>query len=210
MKKLLVILLMACLCLTLVSCVAKSSGNANLDLASSEEVQATTTTTTTSAVTTISTTTAAKPKETTATKGRSASQIVASLINENGTGEIQINMKREEVAKILEKYSVSYKYLGDEYLEIEDGIYYNLGHFEIKQSSKGLKVGDPIERVYELYAGAKEAYVYFKEDDTALFSFKWNNRFEISGNSYQANFIVELNKEKTKVDGIAIGLVGFH
>ncbi|MDR1565027.1 MAG: hypothetical protein LBS74_08730, partial [Oscillospiraceae bacterium] len=152
------------------------------------------------------TTTVAKSKVTTAIKEKSASQIIAGLINEDGTGEIQINMKREQVMEILKNHNVSSKVVGKEWLEIEDGSKYALGTFEIKQTQKGLKVGDSVSKVYELYSGGEAAYRYDESNDEAYFVFKWETKLAVSGTMYNSVLVVALTKDQQKVSSIGIGL----
>jgi hypothetical protein len=206
MEKILIFAVVICLLVSLVSCVAKSSGNDNADFASREEVKATATTTTSTA-TTVSTTTVAKSKVTTAIKEKSASQIIAGLINEDGTGEIQINMTKEQVQEVLKKNGVTSKVANPEWIDIEDGMRYKLGSLQINQTKKGLKKGDPIERVYELYLGAKEAYQ--SDEAGAYFYFAWEKKFDVAGVMYNSGMVIALNKAETNVEGISIGLAGF-
>ena len=188
MKRLLLIVL----CLSMVmlsSCQAevKDSGKSEADTAEST-ITTTTTTTTTTATTT--TTTPYNPEELVYEK-------LAKLTKEDGTGEISLDMSAQEIVAVLDKYGIEYDdYQPDE--EYKSGhvsisrngyctkYYDKYGQFSLQQSYKGLKVGDDLDRVLELYGEPDEIvsngspdkfYIYVQKELAGLMSCTIHNLF---------------------------------
>jgi hypothetical protein len=167
MKKMLIFALAICLILSLFSCAAKVDDTKATQNALTENNLAVS---------------SQEPIEVTTTVKRTATEILAELVAEDGKGTLRPDMKKEEVIKILDQHGVQYtentKYSFD-LLDIEGGADYEnnatASGFSILQTQKGLKVGDPVSKVYELYEGAKEAY----EDVEGRFAdFRFNYGYE--------------------------------
>ena len=83
---------------------------------------------------------------------------LAKLTKEDGTGEINLQMTIEEITNVLDKYGIQYSitdsgraiYISDGSLYCVDS-YAGYGSFSIKQSYKGLKIGDSIDQLVSLY-----------------------------------------------------------
>jgi hypothetical protein len=207
MEKILIFAVVICLLVSLLSCAAKEPTSSTSIVRNVAEEQSTTALTT-QKTTSVSVKTTTKKEATTINTIQSAVQIVAQLLNEDGTGTINVNMSREEVALILDKHGISYKYNGKEFIDIESGMRYKRGWFNVIQTQKGLKVGDSVARVYELYSGAKEAFNVDEENNEAYFQFIWNKKLDVSGSFYNTYLMISLNKDQSVVEGIGIGLVG--
>ncbi|MDR1564128.1 MAG: hypothetical protein LBS74_04135 [Oscillospiraceae bacterium] len=190
MKKILIFAMVICLTFALASCSAKVAAPSSPAPVSSAEVTTTTTTVTTTVTTTSQASVATSKKQ-------SATQIIANLVNEDGTGVIQPTMSLEQVATILNQYGILYQYsLDTPALNIESGMFYEVGAFAINQSKRGLKIGDPVSRVYELYEGAEAAYRVIEEGEKcAIFVFAYPN----------SQFRVLLNSDFTKVKSMVVG-----
>lgn len=92
-------------------------------------------------------------------------EILAQLTNEDGTGEINLNMTWQEIAAVLDEKGILYtvngswteadtEYSSDcRYIFTADGSdyrpYFNM--IDLHQTKKGLKVGEPLSRAVELY-----------------------------------------------------------
>ena len=131
---------------------------------------------------------------------------VSKLIKEDGTGTISFGMHRPEVLKVLDEQDIPYKMIAGDIL-LGDSSYYGQGgytgggtyyHFDFKtgqfdfeagqlfcidfmsQSFRGLKQGDSVQRMLDLYGepdeysddGACEDYQYFfpTSDGTVIFT----------------------------------------
>jgi len=125
---------------------------------------------TTTSVATTAITTATEPIA-------SLSERIAKLIREDGTGTISIGMHRSDVLKLLDEENIPYSMIAGD-IELGDGLYFGLGgvigggtyyHFDfdtlqldsiypMMQSFRGLKVGDSVQRVLELYGEPDEYY----------------------------------------------------
>lgn len=109
---------------------------------------------------------------------------LATLIKEDGTGDIFIGMKRNEVIKVLEKEGIYYdidKNMNPRYAAIKftDGSFFSFGdaleRFEATQTNKGLKIGDLASKIEELYGKAEideravmKYYIYHYGGDITL------------------------------------------
>jgi hypothetical protein len=152
MKKILIFAMVICLTFALASCSAKVDD----------------TKTTQNTLAEGNTLTSSSPEQTipTTTVKKSATEILAELVLEDGKGVLRPEMSKEEVSNILNQYGISYtednRFAGLDILNIEEGANYqndgSISGFDLIQTKKGLKVGDPISRVYELYEGAESAY----------------------------------------------------
>ena len=91
--------------------------------------------------------------------------LLSQLTNEDGTGEINLNMTWQEIAAVLDNKGILYKVNGTwteadaEYssdsrsIFTADGSYYRpyYGSIYLHQTKKGLRVGEPLSRTVELY-----------------------------------------------------------
>lgn len=91
--------------------------------------------------------------------------LLAQLTNEDGTGEINLNMTWQEIAAVLDEKGISYKVGGSwteadaeyssdsRYIFTADGTDYSpyYGRIYLHQTKKGLKVGESLSRAIELY-----------------------------------------------------------
>jgi len=93
-----------------------------------------------------------------------AAAFLATLTNEDGTGEINLNMTWQEIAAVLDEKGVLYEVMGissedpeNPYdwrsIFTEDCTDYSpaSGRYKFHQSKKGLKVGEPITKAIEIY-----------------------------------------------------------
>ncbi|MDR1564129.1 MAG: hypothetical protein LBS74_04140 [Oscillospiraceae bacterium] len=195
MKKVLIFILAICLAFALASCVAKV-----------DDTQTTQNTLVEGNTLTVS---SQKPIEVTTTPKRTATEILADLVLEDGKGVLRPEMSREEVMSILDKYGISYtednRFKGFDILDIEDGAHYekndSVSGFTILQTKKGLKVGDPVSKVYELYEGAKDVY----EDVESYFGrFKFNYGYEKGVGTH--TLIIVTTDDYKSVKSISIGV----
>ncbi|MBQ6569427.1 MAG: hypothetical protein IJL87_04140 [Clostridia bacterium] len=92
---------------------------------------------------------------------------LAQLTKEDGTGEISLDMKSQEIVEVLDKYGIKYHdYRADTddtpgIVCVEDNRYLSnhydgYGHFSLQQSYMGLKISDKVEKVSELYGEPDE------------------------------------------------------
>lgn len=130
---------------------------------------------------------------------------VSKLIKEDGTGTISFGMHRTDVLKVLDEQDIPYEMIAGDIL-LGDSSYYGQGgytgggtyyHFDFKtgqfdfeagqlfcidfmsQSFRGLRVGDPVQRILELYGepdeysndGMCEYYRYFSSASEAIVGF---------------------------------------
>lgn len=91
--------------------------------------------------------------------------LLAQLTNEDGTGEVNLNMTWQEIAAVLDEKGISYEVMGSwtetdaeyssdgRYIFTDDGSSYRpyYGIIDLHQTKKGLKVGEPLSRAVELY-----------------------------------------------------------
>lgn len=92
-------------------------------------------------------------------------EILAPMTNEDGTGEINLNMTWQEIATVMDEKGIPYKVSGNwteedsayspdsRYIFVDYAIYYNsfYGIFTVAITPKGLKINDPVSRAIELY-----------------------------------------------------------
>jgi hypothetical protein len=195
MKKILIFAMEICLLLSLLSCTAKvddtkATQNALgegdvLAVSSQEPIEITTT-----------------------TAKRTTTEILADLIAEDGKGTLRPRMAKEELISILDKYSIKYekRHVDDfEIFDIEDGTSYQTNSitsvFRVIQTKQGLKIGDPISKVDELYKGVEKAYD------------NWEGRFKMFTLDYGYEegvgfhkLIIASGDGTTKIDSISIGV----
>ena len=101
-------------------------------------------------VTTVTTTTTT-PTPTTVNEKAIISSKVAKLTNEDGTGEINLEMTLDEIADVLAKYNIPYEF--DEFgcLNTPDGTSYYPYKFRLQETKRGLRVGDGVVKAIQLY-----------------------------------------------------------
>jgi hypothetical protein len=180
MKKILIFAMVICLMFALASCAAKVDDTKTTQNALAEGDILTS---------------SAQEQTIPTTAQKSAEEIIADLVLEDGTGVIHPRMSLDVVKAILDQYGLSYEYNDDsESLEVEGGLLYNYLGAKINQTKRGLKVGDPVTKVYELYEGAQEAYTNI-EGIVVVFIFNYG----------QTDFRIVLNSDNTIVKSIAIG-----
>ena len=95
-----------------------------------------------------------------------AAEILAPLTNEDGTGEINLNMTWQEIAAVLDKKGVPYRVSGNWTEEekiygtpdtrsifVDYSIHYDplYNEFTVAMTKKGLKMNDSVTRAVELY-----------------------------------------------------------
>jgi hypothetical protein len=195
MKKILICSLAICLMFSLASCAAKVED----------------TKTTQNTLVEGNTLTSSSPEQTipTTTVKKSATEILAELVLEDGKGVLRPEMSKEEVINILNQYGVSYtednRFAQSDILNIEGGANYeknpDASGFTIVQTKKGLKAGDPISKVYDLYEGAAQAYENLEGRFTR---FMFDYGYE-EGVGYRKLIIVS-GDGTTRVDLITIGV----
>ncbi|MDR1563760.1 MAG: hypothetical protein LBS74_02260 [Oscillospiraceae bacterium] len=158
-KKLFIILTLACLVFSLVSCKAipqtqpEETSSLNSSVSSDESI-----------VPTSSVDIAA------------ISAQLAQLSNEDGTGEIYLSMPISEIETKLDTLEFSYEKDMELSLMVIDGTLYagsssgdspHLDWFWLQQTKSGLKIGDPKERITEIYGAPNQelshSYVYYKD-----------------------------------------------
>ena len=105
---------------------------------------------------------------------------ISQLVKEDGTGIISFGMHRSDVLKILDEQGIPYNEIAGD-IELGDSIYFGQGvvgggtyylfeHDTLQfkeifmkvQSFRGLKKGDPVQRIFELYGEPDE---FFDSDD---------------------------------------------
>ena len=129
-------------------------------------------------------TTTSQPANPTATKtpADELSAKIASLTNEDGSGQIALDMPYSKVKQVLDAAGIEYKSSALA-ITFEDGSAYAfaqaagepaLDHFYFTQSPKGLLLGDSPERVQQLYGEAEhinfngESFYLYHFDDMEL------------------------------------------
>jgi hypothetical protein len=194
MKKLLICAIAICLIFALASCVAKV-----------DDTQKTQNTLAEGDTLTVS---SQKPIEVTTTIKRTSAEILAELVAEDGKGILRPDMSKKEVMEILDKHGIGYKEnnnFGISALDFkEGGSYQDHGDYKIiviMQTSKGLKIGDPIEKVYELYDNAKEAYSLV-EGYMVMFYFDYGYEKGVGNHK----FTITTTDDNSKVKSISIGV----
>jgi hypothetical protein len=84
------------------------------------------------------------------TSKESVAKPISDLINEYGTGEINLDLSFDEIKTVLDSYGINYK--GEfGYIEFDDGTFYDGEFFYMKSTQKGLAVGDSIEKIKQIY-----------------------------------------------------------
>ena len=186
MKKFIMILLAGSMVL-LVSCSGDNSSSINKTTESE--------TTTTTRIDTSSSTSVASQTQQPTTKSLSAK--IAALTNEDGTGEVYIGMKPEEVIVKLTETGIPFKEveLG---VDFEDGSAYFFSSDDLREISfmetvRGLKVGDTAKRVKELYEDTR----FVELNGGYMYVCKMSETMELT-------IAVEGNSETSKVEYISL------
>lgn len=180
MKKLIAALLSCVLVLS----VFTSCGGSNNEspVSSSESVPVTTTTATTTAV----------------SKDELYAKL-AQLTKEDGTGEINLQMNKDEIAEVLEKYGIDYtvREMGiyiDDHACYDTDTWGGYGSFDMGQSYKGLKIGDSVMKVLELYG----------EPDEVGSSGSFKYVMAISKADYDFPIIFSVHLSSSQVTGMSV------
>lgn len=84
------------------------------------------------------------------------SAVLGELTNEDGTGEINLNMTWEEIAAVLDEKGIPYEQKGSdgmEYILAANGNSYGLFQwsFRLAQLKSGVKISDPMTKATETY-----------------------------------------------------------
>jgi hypothetical protein len=94
---------------------------------------------------------------------------ISDLMSEDGIGEFAMGESVQDFMKILDKYDIKYEYQEGNGITLEDGSNYDGEFFYLKESPKGLRVGDDESKIVQLYGEATkktdgEPWTYYVYD----------------------------------------------
>ena len=120
------------------------------------------------------------------------SDLLATLTNEDGTGEINLDMTCGEIADILDKYKIPYIYSEMSICIVNNSNYLSgntLSNFYFAKTSKGLSQGDKYERVIDIYG--KPDFLQKYEDGTSDLFYNMGKMF-ISKNNTNMQVVFQI------------------
>lgn len=104
------------------------------------------------------------------------------LTNEDGTGEINLNMTWEEIAAVLDEKGVPYKKKGSdglEYILAANGNSYGIfkWSFRLAQLKSGVKISDPITKAIETYGEPDMVRLWGLSDNLYYYTYDMGRLF---------------------------------
>ncbi|MBQ6569408.1 MAG: hypothetical protein IJL87_04045 [Clostridia bacterium] len=132
---------------------------------------------------------------------------LARLTKEDGTGEISLDMGAQEIVEVLNKYGIEYNDFrpdDDEqggFVGVADNRYFSnnidgWGTFALMQSYKGLKYGDTVEKVLELY-GKPDEIMETSQYETYVYVYP-QRTVDAGGYTVEISFDVLINEDIVK------------
>ena len=106
------------------------------------------------------------------------SETLSQLTNEDGTGEISLNMTWQEIAAVLDEVGIPYEVMevADSYLNAIFASNGNLyrpyeGKFKVAQLKSGVKISDPISKVIEIYGEPDKVTIWEFSDNLYYYDY---------------------------------------
>lgn len=115
---------------------------------------------------------------------------LGNLTNEDGSGEINLNMTWDEIAATLDEKGIPYEVKGSdgmEYILASNGNSYGLfkGTFKLAQLKSGIKISDQISKAIEIYGEPDMVKLWGLSDNLYYYAYDMGSLFCTADGKYE-------------------------